>query len=40
VTFGGCPPCYATAMRSFVTPRGGEYLFVPAISGLRALATL
>ncbi|MEA2246324.1 MAG: hypothetical protein QOH46_853 [Solirubrobacteraceae bacterium] len=40
VTFGGRPPRYATAMRSFVTPRGGEYLFVPGISGLRALATV
>jgi Dyp-type peroxidase family len=38
--FGGRPPHYATAMRSFVTPRGGEYLFVPGIAGLRALATL
>ena len=38
--FGGRPPRYATALRSFVTPRGGEYLFVPAISGLRALANL
>jgi Dyp-type peroxidase family len=37
-SFGGRPPAYATALRSFVTPRGGEYLFVPAISGLRALA--
>jgi Dyp-type peroxidase family len=40
VTFGGRPPRYATAMRAFVTPRGGEYLFVPGIAGLRALATL
>jgi Dyp-type peroxidase family len=40
VTFGGSPPCYARSMRSFVTARGGEYLFVPGISGLRALATL
>ena len=39
VTFGGRPPRYATAMRAFVTPRGGEYLFVPGIAGLRALAT-
>jgi Dyp-type peroxidase family len=38
VTFGGRPPRYATAMRAFVTPRGGEYLFVPGIAGLRALA--
>jgi Dyp-type peroxidase family len=38
--FGGRPPRYATALRSFVTPRGGEYLFVPGISGLRALAGL
>jgi Dyp-type peroxidase family len=40
VVFGGVPPRYATAMRSFVTPRGGEYLFVPGIAALRALATL
>jgi Dyp-type peroxidase family len=40
LAFGGCPPRYATAMRSFVTPRGGEYLFVPGIAGLQALATL
>jgi Dyp-type peroxidase family len=40
VVFGGRPPRYATAMRSFVTPRGGEYLFVPGIAALRALATL
>jgi Dyp-type peroxidase family len=40
VVFGGRPPRYATAMRAFVTPRGGEYLFVPGIAALRALATL
>jgi Dyp-type peroxidase family len=40
LAFGGRPPRYATAMRAFVTPRGGEYLFVPGIAGLRALATL
>jgi Dyp-type peroxidase family len=40
VAFGGCPPHYATAMRAFVTPRGGEYLFVPGIAALRAFATL
>jgi Dyp-type peroxidase family len=40
VVFSGRPPRYATAMRSFVTPRGGEYLFVPGIAALRALATL
>jgi Dyp-type peroxidase family len=40
LAFGGRPPHYATAMRAFVTPRGGEYLFVPGIAGLRALATL
>jgi Dyp-type peroxidase family len=40
VAFGGRPPHYATAMRAFVTPRGGEYLFVPGVAGLRALATL
>jgi hypothetical protein len=38
--FGGRPPRYATAMRAFVVPRGGEYLFVPGIAGLRAFATL
>jgi Dyp-type peroxidase family len=38
--FGGTPPHYATAMRAFVTPRGGEYLFVPGIAALRAFATL
>jgi len=40
VQFGGRPPHYATAMRAFVTPRGGEYLFVPGISALRAFAGL
>jgi Dyp-type peroxidase family len=40
VTFGGRPPRYASCMRAFVTPRGGEYLFVPGISGLRALASI
>jgi Dyp-type peroxidase family len=40
VAFGGRPPRYATAMRSFVTPRGGEYLFVPGIAALRSLATV
>ena len=40
LAFGGRPPRYATAMRAFVTPAGGEYLFVPGIAGLRALATL
>jgi Dyp-type peroxidase family len=40
LAFGGRPPRYATAMRAFVTPRGGEYLFVPGIAALRALATL
>ena len=38
--FGGHPPRYATAMRGFVTHRGGEYLYVPGISALRAFATL
>ncbi|MEA2268685.1 MAG: hypothetical protein QOC64_1295 [Solirubrobacteraceae bacterium] len=37
VTFGGRPPRYATAMDAFVTPRGGEYLFVPGIRALRSL---
>jgi len=27
-------------MHAFVVPRGGEYLFVPGIAGLRAFATL
>jgi Dyp-type peroxidase family len=40
LVLGGRPPHYATAMRGFVTPRGGEYLFVPGIAGLRGLATL
>jgi Dyp-type peroxidase family len=40
LTFGGRPPHYATAMHAFVTPRGGEYLFVPGIAALRAFATL
>jgi Dyp-type peroxidase family len=40
LAFGGRPPHYATAMRAFVTLAGGEYLFVPGIAGLRALATL
>jgi hypothetical protein len=28
LVFGGRPPRFATAMRAFVTARGGEYLFV------------
>jgi hypothetical protein len=40
LAFGGRPPHYATAMRAFVTMRGGEYLFVPGVAGLRAFATL
>jgi Dyp-type peroxidase family len=40
VVFGGRPPSIATAMGAFVTPRGGEYLFVPGITALRSLAAL
>jgi Dyp-type peroxidase family len=38
--FGGRPPRYATAMRGYVSHRGGEYLYVPGVAALRALATL
>jgi Dyp-type peroxidase family len=40
LAFGGTPPRYATAMRAFVTSRGGEYLFVPGVAALRALGDL
>jgi Dyp-type peroxidase family len=40
VMFNGRPPRFASAMSAFVTPRGGEYLFVPGIAALRALADL
>jgi hypothetical protein len=37
IHLGGRPPRFATAMRAHVTPRGGEYLFVPGVAALRAL---
>jgi len=40
VTIPGDPPRYATAMASFVSTRGGEYLFVPGITSLRAFAEM
>jgi Dyp-type peroxidase family len=40
VTFDGRPPRYATALRSYVTTRGGAYLFVPGIRALRALGQM
>jgi Dyp-type peroxidase family len=40
IGFGGRPPFFATALRAHVTPRGGEYLFVPGIAALGALAGL
>jgi Dyp-type peroxidase family len=38
MTVPGDPPRFLCPLPEFVTMRGGEYLFVPAISGLRALA--
>jgi Dyp-type peroxidase family len=40
IGLGGRPPLFATAMQSHVMPRGGEYLFVPGVAGLRALGAL
>jgi class 3 adenylate cyclase len=40
MTVQGDPPFFLAPLRRFVTTRGGEYLFVPGIAGLRAFATL
>jgi hypothetical protein len=40
IAVGARPLRLATAMRAHVTPRGGEYLFVPGIAALRALGAL
>ena len=39
MTINGEPPFFLTPQPSFVTARGGEYLFVPGLDALRALAT-
>jgi len=38
MTVEGEPPFFLGGQRSFVTTRGGEYLFVPGIAALRAVA--
>ena len=38
MTIQGEPPFFVAPQRSFVTTRGGEYLFVPGMAALRALA--
>ena len=39
MTINGDPPFFLTPQPSFVTARGGEYLFVPGLDALRALAS-
>jgi hypothetical protein len=38
MTVQGTPPFVLGPQGSFVTTRGGEYLFMPGIAALRALA--
>ncbi len=38
MTVPGRPPFFLAPQRSFVTTRGGEYLFVPGLTALRAIA--
>jgi hypothetical protein len=38
MTVQGDPPFLLSPQRSFVTTRGGEYLFAPGLTALRALA--
>jgi len=38
MTVQGAPPFFLAPQRSFVTTRGGEYLFVPGITALAAIA--
>lgn len=38
MTIQGSPPFFVAPQRSFVTTRGGEYLFAPGLTALRALA--
>jgi hypothetical protein len=38
MTIQGRPPFYLAPLESLVTTRGGEYLFVPGIAALRAIA--
>ena len=40
MTIPGSPPRFVAPLARYVTTRGGEYLFVPGLSGLRWLATL
>jgi Dyp-type peroxidase family len=39
MTINGSPPFFLSPQPSFVTARGGEYLFVPGLDALRALST-
>jgi hypothetical protein len=38
MTVQGDPPFFVAPQPSFVTTRGGEYLFVPGLAALRAIA--
>jgi hypothetical protein len=38
MTVQGDPPCLVSPAGPFVTTRGGEYLFVPGMTGLAAIA--
>jgi deferrochelatase/peroxidase EfeB len=38
MTIQGAKPYFLSPQEAFVVTRGGEYLFVPGLSGLRALA--